>query len=76
MHGNVGGETGVDDEMAAKSFDRIGASIMGRWPAAPSLGGPYRGQNLPTSPGRCTLCRLSGGTRGFRQPFAFADQCP
>jgi dihydrofolate reductase len=38
MHGNAGGETGVDDEMAAKSFDGIGAWILGR-----NMFGPIRG---------------------------------
>src|SRR5262249_24393505 len=30
MHGGEGGETGVDDDIAAKAFDGIGAWIMGR----------------------------------------------
>jgi dihydrofolate reductase len=38
MHGNAGGETGVDDEMAAKSFEGIGAWILGR-----NMFGPIRG---------------------------------
>jgi dihydrofolate reductase len=38
MHGNAGGETGVDDELAAKSFDGIGAWILGR-----NMFGPIRG---------------------------------
>ena len=39
MHGNPsGGETGVDDEMAAQGFARIGAWILGR-----NMFGPVRG---------------------------------
>ena len=39
MHGGgKGGETGVDDDMAAKSFENIGAWIMGR-----NMFGPVRG---------------------------------
>ena len=38
MHGNADGETGVDNEMAARSFDAIGAWIMGR-----NMFGPIRG---------------------------------
>ena len=38
MHGNDGGETGIDDDMAAKSFDGIGAWILGR-----NMFGPVRG---------------------------------
>jgi dihydrofolate reductase len=37
-HGGAGGESGVDDEMAAKSFENIGAWIMGR-----HMFGPIRG---------------------------------
>lgn len=38
MHGGDGGETGVDDEMAAKGFAGIGAWILGR-----NMFGPVRG---------------------------------
>jgi dihydrofolate reductase len=38
MHGNGGGETGVDDRAAAKGFDNIGAWILGR-----NMFGPVRG---------------------------------
>ncbi|HXI19688.1 MAG TPA: dihydrofolate reductase family protein [Gemmatimonadales bacterium] len=38
MHGGDRGETGVDDAMAARGFDRIGAWILGR-----NMFGPVRG---------------------------------
>lgn len=38
MHGNGGGETGVDDDMAARSMTGLGAWIMGR-----NMFGPIRG---------------------------------
>ena len=38
MHGNEGGETGVDDAMAAEGFVGIGAWILGR-----NMFGPVRG---------------------------------
>ena len=38
MHGEAGGETGVDDAMAAQGFDGIGAWILGR-----NMFGPVRG---------------------------------
>jgi dihydrofolate reductase len=38
MFGKEGGTTGVDDEFAARGFDNIGASIMGR-----NMFGPVRG---------------------------------
>jgi dihydrofolate reductase len=38
MHGNEGGEAGVDDEKAAEGFDGIGAWILGR-----NMFGPVRG---------------------------------
>jgi len=38
MHGGEGGETGVDDDIAAQAFDNIGAWIMGR-----NMFGPVRG---------------------------------
>jgi len=38
MHGQEGGETGVDHEMAERSFDGIGAYILGR-----NMFGPVRG---------------------------------
>jgi dihydrofolate reductase len=38
MFGQQGGETGVDDEFAARSFEDIGAWIMGR-----NMFGPIRG---------------------------------
>src|SRR5512147_1035144 len=38
MHGEPGGDTGVDDQMAARSFEGIGAYIMGR-----NMFGPIRG---------------------------------
>jgi len=38
MHGEEGGETGVDDDLAARSFAGIGAWILGR-----NMFGPVRG---------------------------------
>src|SRR2546423_14069542 len=38
MHGNAGGETGVDDDQAARAFENIGAWIHGR-----NMFGPVRG---------------------------------
>ncbi len=38
MHGESGGETGTDDEIAARGFDGIGAWILGR-----NMFGPIRG---------------------------------
>ncbi len=38
MHGHPGGETGVDDDVAAKGFEGIGAWILGR-----NMFGPVRG---------------------------------
>ena len=38
MHGHADGETGVDDEIAAKAFEGIGAWILGR-----NMFGPVRG---------------------------------
>lgn len=38
MFGNQGGTTGVDDDFAARGFDNIGASIIGR-----NMFGPVRG---------------------------------
>jgi dihydrofolate reductase len=38
MHGNGDGETGIDDEMAARGFEGIGAWILGR-----NMFGPVRG---------------------------------
>lgn len=38
MHGNEGGETGVDDALARKGFDGVGAWILGR-----NMFGPVRG---------------------------------
>ena len=38
MHGNDGGETGTDDDMAARGLDGIGAWILGR-----NMFGPVRG---------------------------------
>jgi len=38
MQGDTGGETGVDDEIAQRSFDGIGAYIIGR-----NMFGPVRG---------------------------------
>jgi len=38
MHGNEGGETGVDDQIAAEGFAGIGAWILGR-----NMFGPVRG---------------------------------
>src|SRR5579872_4568358 len=38
MHGGEGGSTGVDDEFAARSFENIGAWILGR-----NMFGPVRG---------------------------------
>lgn len=38
MHGGTGGETGVEDDLAAQSFENIGANILGR-----NMFGPIRG---------------------------------
>jgi dihydrofolate reductase len=38
MHGEAGGETGVDNSLAEQSFERIGAWILGR-----NMFGPVRG---------------------------------
>ncbi len=38
MHGSAGGETGVDDDVAARGFEGIGAWILGR-----NMFGPVRG---------------------------------
>jgi dihydrofolate reductase len=38
MHGKRGGETGIDDEFAARGFENIGAWILGR-----NMFGPVRG---------------------------------
>ena len=38
MHGNAGGETGIDDDQAARAFENIGAWILGR-----NMFGPVRG---------------------------------
>jgi|SRR5579872_6350782 len=38
QHGGAGGETGVDDDVAAQSFENIGAWILGR-----NMFGPVRG---------------------------------
>ncbi|HQR44390.1 MAG TPA: dihydrofolate reductase family protein [Thermoanaerobaculia bacterium] len=38
MHGNEGGETGPDDDIAARGFENIGAWILGR-----NMFGPVRG---------------------------------
>ena len=38
MHGNGGGETGVDDDFAARGFANVGAWILGR-----NMFGPVRG---------------------------------
>src|SRR5438552_7044719 len=38
MHGNEDGETGVDDDVAARGFENIGAYILGR-----NMFGPVRG---------------------------------
>ena len=38
MHGNADGETGVDDDVAARGFENIGAYILGR-----NMFGPVRG---------------------------------
>src|SRR3954471_526874 len=38
MHGNEGGETGVDEDMAAQAFTNLGAWILGR-----NMFGPVRG---------------------------------
>lgn len=38
MHGGEGGETGIDDDLAAQGFDGIGANILGR-----NMFGPIRG---------------------------------
>jgi dihydrofolate reductase len=44
MFGQEGGDTGVDDEFAARSFENVGAWILGR-----NMFGPVRGQWLDES---------------------------
>ena len=44
MHGNGGGETGIDDDMAEKGFSGVGAWILGR-----NMFGPVRGPWLDES---------------------------
>jgi dihydrofolate reductase len=44
MHGNADGETGVDDDVAVRGFEGIGASILGR-----NMFGPVRGPWLDES---------------------------
>ena len=44
MHGNQDGETGVDDEVAARGFENIGAYILGRNMFAP-VRGPWLDEN-------------------------------
>lgn len=39
MHGNADGEIGLDDEVAARGFENIGANILGR-----NMFGPVRGE--------------------------------
>jgi len=39
MHGKEGGDTGVDEDFAQRSFDGIGAWILGR-----NMFGPVRGR--------------------------------
>jgi len=39
LHGGEGGETGVDDDFAARGFDNVGAWILGR-----NMFGPVRGR--------------------------------
>jgi len=41
MHGGAEGETGVEDDFAARSFDNIGAWILGR-----NMFGPVRGISI------------------------------
>ena len=60
MHGSEGGETGVDDDIAARGFADIGAWILGR-----NMFGPVRGP-WPDDAGRAggatsrrTTCRSS-----------------
>jgi dihydrofolate reductase len=38
MHGDGGGETGIDDDFAARGFEKVGAWILGR-----NMFGPVRG---------------------------------
>lgn len=42
MHGHEGGETGIDDDIAAQGFAGIGAWILGR-----NMFGPVRGPRPP-----------------------------
>ena len=44
MHGQEGGETGIDDAMAAEGFENVGAWIVGR-----NMFGPVRGPWLDES---------------------------
>ena len=46
MHGEAGGETGIDETFAARSLENIGAWILGR-----NMFGPIRGP-WPTRSGR------------------------
>ena len=47
MHGAGGGETGVDDDFAARGFANVGAWILGR-----NMPGPVHTGPGPTTPGR------------------------
>jgi hypothetical protein len=49
MHGNEDGETGVDDDVAARGFENIAAYILGR-----NMFGPVRG--LDRQNARCIRC--------------------
>ena len=51
MRGGEGGSTGLDDSYAARAFEGVGASIMGR-----NMFSPLRG------PGKTRTGRAGGGT--------------
>ena len=72
MFGKDGGETGVDDDFAARGFENIGAWIMGR-----NMFGPVRGAVARRRPGRAggattrrTTCPVFVLTHHARAPLA------
>ena len=54
MHAEEDGETGVDDDLAAHSFGRIGAWILGR-----NMFGPVRGPMKARRAGGATSRRIT-----------------
>ncbi len=81
MHGRggEGGETGVDDDILAGAFDRIGAVLMGRnmfgggkgpWGSDPSFDDPWNGWWGDEPPFRMPVFVL---THHAREPLTLAD---